>query len=172
MLLWPDKSASLLSIRPAQSGDDHFFQQLFAATHSYFANSGLPEPLAQQLLQQQYQLQQQSYQHQSPCPQIYLILLQQQPVGRLIMARHPDYLHITDLALLPAYCGQGLGSELMTALQQYAQQQQLGLQLQVEQQNDGALQFYLRHGFQRQSKNGNHLQLCWPSIFVSDLVAG
>ncbi|MCT6701053.1 GNAT family N-acetyltransferase [Rheinheimera sp. 4Y26] len=172
MLLWPDTSTSLLSIRPAQSGDDHFFQQLFAANHSYFANSGLPQPLAQQLLRQQYQLQQQSYQQQSPCPQVYLILLQQQPVGRLILARRPDFLHITDLALLPDFCGQGLGSELMTGLRQYAQQQQLGLQLLVEQQNDGALQFYRRHGFQCRGLEGNHFQLYWSPDVVSNLVAG
>lgn len=161
MLLQPDESVCPLLLRPALPGDDIFFQQLFAANHSYFANSGLPEVMVQQLLHQQFQLQQQSYQQQTPKPEFYLLTLQQQPVGRLILARHPDYLHITDLALLPVYSGRGLGSELMTALQQYAQQQQLGLQLRVEQQNDGALQFYLRHGFQLQSQNGNHLQLCW-----------
>ena len=114
-----------LAVRPAEPADDIFFQQLFAANHPYFGQSGLPENLVQQLLQQQYQLQQQSYQQQKPMT--YVLLHHAQPVGRLILARHKDALHMTDLALLPSHCGLGLGSELMRALQQYVREQQLVL---------------------------------------------
>lgn len=146
-----------LSVQPAEPADDTFFQQLFTANHAYFNESGLPDNLVQQLLQQQYQLQQQSYQQQNP--DIYLLQHQQQAVGRLILARQKDALHLTDLALLPGYCGLGLGSELMQALQQYARQQQLALTLLVEQQNKRAQKFYLRHGFTFEAQVGNHDQL-------------
>lgn len=170
MQLQFESSALGLSLRPAVTADDVFFQQLFAANHAYFAQSGLPEHVLQQLLQQQYQLQQQSYQQQNP--DIYLLQHQQQAVGRLILARQKDALHLTDLALLPGYCGLGLGGELMQALQQYARQQHLALTLLVEQQNKRAQKFYLRHDFTFVAQVGSHNQLCWQYIDVSDSVSG
>ena len=148
-----------LSVRPAEPADDTFFLRLFAANHAYFSESGLPEHLVQQLLQQQYQLQQQSYQQQNP--DIYLLQHQQQAVGRLILARQKESLHLTDLAFLPSCCGLGFGSELMRALQQYARQQQLALTLLVAQQNVRAQKFYLNHGFTRGAQSESHDQLSW-----------
>ncbi len=159
MQLWLESSASGLSLRPAVSADDAFFQQLFAATRPYFAQSGLPENLVQQLLQQQYQLQQQSYQQQKLMT--YVLLHHAQPVGRLILARQEDVLHLTDVAFLPNHCGLGLGSELMRALQQYVREQRLVLSLLVAQDNVRAQKFYLNHGFTLVAQSESHYQLCW-----------
>lgn len=150
-----------LTLRFAAPADDTFFQQLFAANHRYFEHCGLPELMVQQLLQQQYQLQQQSYLQQIPKPDSYVLLCHAEPIGRLIVARHFEYLHLTDLALLPNYCGRGLGSKLIQVLQQYARQQQLAIRLLVDQQNLGACQFYLRHDFKSVAAAGGYDQLYW-----------
>ncbi|WP_164852318.1 GNAT family N-acetyltransferase [Rheinheimera riviphila] len=152
-----------LSLRLAEQADDAFFQQLFAANHPYLEHCGLPEPMVRQLLQQQYQLQLQSYLQQTPKPDTYLLLNCTEPVGRLMLARHVEYLHLTDLAFLPSHCGRGFGSKLIQALQQYARRQQLALSLLVDQQNSGAYQFYLRHDFKSVAVTTSHYQLCWRS---------
>lgn len=150
-----------LSCRPAEPADEIFFQQLFAATHRYFEHSGLPETMVELLLQQQYQLQQQSYLQQIPKPDTYLLLYRAEPVGRLMVARHPAHLHLTDLALLPNHCGRGFGSTFIRALQQYGRQQQLSLSLLVDHQNHRASQFYRRHHFTAVTAKASHEQLHW-----------
>jgi ribosomal protein S18 acetylase RimI-like enzyme len=172
MQLLLDYADSGLSLRLAEPADDAFFQQLFAANHRYFEHCGLPEPMVKQLLQQQYQLQQQSYLQQSPKPDSYLLLCHAEPIGRLIVVRHPENLHLTDLALLPNHCGRGFGSELIKYLQQYARQQQLAISLLVDQQNTGACQFYLRHDFKSVAGAGGYEQLYWQPSDVSDSVPG
>jgi ribosomal protein S18 acetylase RimI-like enzyme len=154
-------SDSGLSFRLAEPADDAFFQQLFAANHRYFEHGDLPDLTIQQLLQQQYQLQQQSFLQQIPKPDTYLLLQRAEPVGRLMLARHAENLHLTDLALLPNHCGRGVGSALIQTLQHYARQQQLAISLLVDQQNCGARQFYLRHDFKSVAFVAGQEQLYW-----------
>ncbi len=49
-------------------------------------------------------------------PLLKLLLLDNQPIGRLYVHRRPSEICIMDIALLPAYCNQGLGSFLINSI--------------------------------------------------------
>ncbi|EAX46888.1 ribosomal-protein-alanine acetyltransferase [Thermosinus carboxydivorans Nor1] len=59
-----------------------------------------------------------------------------------------DEAHVTNIAVLPAYRGQGLGEQLLTALMAYAKKRgALSMTLEVRVSNEGAQRLYRRLGF-------------------------
>lgn len=87
-----------------------------------------------------------------------LILFNHAPVGRLYVARWENQLRIIDIALLSAYRGQGIGSQLIERLLSESRTQQLPLTIHVERENP-ALAWYFRMGFQMVEDKGVYLFL-------------
>ena len=82
------------------------------------------------------------------------------PIGRLILLRKADALHVADLSLLPDWRGRGIGSHLLRRLRDEAQAAGLPLRLFCLH-TSRALALYLRLGFRADGGDGVHLALTW-----------
>ena len=67
--------------------------------------------------------------------------------------------HITNIAVLPEFRGQGIGQKLLTQLVAYANEQDLiGLTLEVRVSNIGAQKLYEQFGFQQAGRRKRYYQ--------------
>ena len=101
-------------------------------------------------LSQQFVAQHQYYQEFYQGAELQLIELDQEVVGRLYVHwfYSPQEVRIMDVALLPAYRGQGIGSQLIKSVQQKGAEMGKTVTIHVEY-NNPALQLYERLGFQK-----------------------
>ncbi|STX44729.1 N-terminal GNAT family acetyltransferase [Legionella donaldsonii] len=85
---------------------------------------------------------------------IFLASLQEKPVGKAHIRWQSDDAILSDIAILPAYQRQGLGSELLAwCINNSLSQGKTHLALDVETSNQGALDLYTRHGFKTKDAN-------------------
>lgn len=124
-----------------------------------FAAAGLPPAALDALLEQQYRAQAQGYATQFPDAVFLIILHRDEPVGRLILQTGDQRWRIVDIVLLPAVCGQGIGSDIIEAVARAASAQGAReLVLAVLFSNVAARRLYERLGFV-QTAAGVHIAM-------------
>lgn len=82
------------------------------------------------------------------------------PLGRLYVDVRVTHVHVIDIALVPEARGMGLGTALMTALQDHARDFGMGLDLFVETFNP-ARRLYQRLGFFDIADHGVQIEMEW-----------
>jgi ribosomal protein S18 acetylase RimI-like enzyme len=82
------------------------------------------------------------------------------PAGRLYLDARRSRLHIVDIALLPAWRGQGVGTAILRALMATARAGGKGVGIFVEKFNP-ALRLYRRLGFTDIADHGVYLEMEW-----------
>lgn len=144
----------MIRFRPIQPQDLPFLFQLYASTRAEeLAVTPWSDEEKQAFLEMQFNAQHQFYQERFATAQFDLILLEEQPVGRLYVERRADEIRIIDIALMPGQRNRGIGSQLLNDLLSEAAQAVLPLRIHVEQ-NNPALRLYQRLGFQHLEDNG------------------
>lgn len=84
-----------------------------------------------------------------------------QAVGRLWLDRRADSLHVLDIALLPEWCGRGIGTHCLRQLIAEASQTARSVTIHVEQGNS-ARRLYDRLGFRPSGEpQGLHQPMAW-----------
>lgn len=143
-----------LLFRPIQDSDMPFLYQVYARTRDEeLAVTGWTEEQRTLFLMSQFQAQHQYYQKTFPNAHYEVILKDDLPIGRFYHEqRNGDY-HILDIALLPAYRNQGIGSFILKNTITKAEQVPQAVTIYVEQ-NNPALSLYHRLGFQQVSSHG------------------
>jgi len=143
----PDDPA--LRLRPAGPGDEPFLRHLFAEVRTgQLTATGLPGPIVGQIIAQQFRSQTAGYAAQFPDAISLILRRDEVAIGRLLLHCASERWHIIDIALLPAECGRGAGTEIFGALEASARQRGVGaLALSVFANNLAAHRFYLRRGF-------------------------
>ncbi|AUH51805.1 GNAT family N-acetyltransferase [Chromobacterium sp. ATCC 53434] len=76
-----------------------------------------------------------------------IVLVDGQAAGVISVEEHPGHLQLLKLYLLPAFCGQGLGSRLLLAVIAQGQAAGKPVHLRVLRANGPAQAFYAGHGF-------------------------
>lgn len=151
-----DIQLSNLSSRAANEGDDFFLQELFASTRpqemAFFAN----EDQKRAFVSMQFSILPRSY----PNAEHIIILAGNVPIGRTIIDRKSDELHLVDIALLPDFRNCGIGALLVQQLLDEGRERQLPVRLQVFKYGD-AVRFYERLGFRLIDDNGSYLKMEW-----------
>ena len=141
-------------LRPARPGDEGFLLDLFclnrAGELALFAWSQAQSDL---FLRSQFQFREQHYQRQFPEAASDLVLVGEALAGRILIHPGPEADHLVDIALLPAFQGQGLGTELLAWILRQAEGAGRAVTLQVEAGNL-ARRLYERLGFQTQNTDG------------------
>jgi ribosomal protein S18 acetylase RimI-like enzyme len=133
-------------LRPATPADEDWQLAIYAGTRAEeLALTGWPPAQCEAFVRQQHAAQQQHYRHHFPASICHLILAGGDAVaGRLWLDESAERLHILDIALLPAWRGQGLGTRCLQALAVAAGGRSLSIHVEI---HNRARRLYERLGF-------------------------
>lgn len=144
----PALTARGLSLRPARDADAPFLRALFETARPDAAIlAAWPEQVRRPFLDQQFQFQTIHYARVYPDADRLLVTADGAPIGRLIVSRQPEQWCVVDIALLPAWRGQGIGALLVQSIQAAARRARAPcVRLSVDVRNP-ARRLYARLGF-------------------------
>ena len=108
----------------------------------------------------QFRAQDAFYKENYPGAAYHVILRGEQPAGRLYIQRRKDEIRIMDIALLPHYRRQGIGSHLLNEILQEGARENLPVTIHVERFNP-ALHLYERLGFRFSEDRGVYYFMKW-----------
>ena len=150
-----------VTLRPATADDEPFLEKVYAGTRAAeLAIVPWTDEAKAAFVRMQFAAQSRYYREHYPDTSFDVILLDNEAVGRLYVARWTDELCIVDIALLPEYCNRGIGTTLLRQLQAEAQHAGKPLRIHVERFNP-ALRLYERLGFRLVEDRGVYLFLEW-----------
>lgn len=147
--------------RAPAAADADFLAQLYAATRADLHSASADPAFVKSLIEMQQRLQMAGYRHSFPQAEYLLLEFQGHKLGRIVVDIGPDALRLLDIALCPALRGQGFGTRVLQALQQYAAGHALALTLAVHHGNPNARRLYAALGFQTVSRNEVSEQMIW-----------
>jgi len=81
-------------------------------------------------------------------------------IGRLFVDFRKDEIRLIDIALLPAYRGRGLGSQILSSILSDGQSSGRAVRIHVEH-NNPALRLYQRLGFKQIENHGVYILMEW-----------
>lgn len=137
------KDPDSLVLSSVQAGDEEFLYAVYCDTRREEVTAwGWDESQQNAFLHMQFRMQQQSYQMQFPGSEHYLILLNGEKTGRLMVDKMPEHIHLVDIALLAGHRGKGIGTFLIKKLQAEAAESSKPVILQVQKTNDKAKRLY------------------------------
>lgn len=152
-----------MALRPIRPDDYPFLLALYASTRE--DELSVVDWSAEQkaaFLRMQFDAQHAHYQEHYAGSAFDVVLVGDEPAGRLYVARWPQEMRIIDIAFAPAFRGRGLGTRLLTDLQRDARERGVPLTIHVERLNP-ALRLYERLGFTLAEDKGVYLFLTWGS---------
>jgi ribosomal protein S18 acetylase RimI-like enzyme len=137
-----------LELRPEREEDRAFRYRLFCESRPPEWDTVQIDPqLREQLMRHQFEAQTKSYRMQFPNARFDIIELDGRSIGRIVVDRPGDMLHLVDQAIVPPLRNKGLGTTIMRSLQEEAGARKLPVRLMVGSSNDPSLRLYLRLGF-------------------------
>lgn len=147
-------SAASLALRPITATDMPFLKEVYFSTRaSEMAAVPWSEAEKQFFLEAQFSAQHAHYQQHYPTARFEVIERDGIPLGRLYVDRWAHEIRIMDIALLPEFRGQGLGSGLLRQIQAEAALTHKCVSIHVEKFNP-AYRLYLRLGFVHAAQTG------------------
>ncbi|WP_266170874.1 GNAT family N-acetyltransferase [Dyella subtropica] len=161
----PHLQAGGFSARAACDADIPFMRELYGELRAGELEALLwPKSAKWAFLDYQFALQHRHYVSYYAPGDFLLIEHRETPIGRLYVHHgKPDFV-LVDIALMPPWRGKGIGTALIRAAQDTAQQASArGLILQVEQRNIAARRLYERMGFTLTGESdGQRFEMVWP----------
>jgi len=137
-----------ISLKAIGDDDLDFLFRVYADTRAEeLAQTGWPADQQLGFLKMQFDAQHSHYQKHYPEASLDLVLLGDQPVGRLYVSRWETQIRIVDIALLRDKRGRKIGSQLIATLIAEAKSKGLEVSIHVEK-NNPAKQWYQRLGFE------------------------
>jgi len=150
-----------ITLAPIKPQDTEFLYDVYASTRQEeLAALDWDEGEKEAFLRMQFRAQHTYYTDQFAGAAFDLIVSGGRPVGRLYLDRRQGELRIIDIALLPEYRRQGIGSRLLKEILAEAQQAGLPVRIHVER-NNPALGLYQRLGFRRIEDQGVYYLMEW-----------
>lgn len=155
--------AAAWSLRPIRPEDAEFLYRVYASTRAEELKV-VPWTDAEKaaFLRMQFDAQHRYYQENYTSSVFDVLLVEEQPAGRLYVARWPEELRVIDVALLPEFRGRGVGTAVLGGLLAEAAGKGLPVRIHVERGNP-ARSLYERLGFQVIEDRGVYLFLEWRS---------
>lgn len=154
-------SGSMVSLRPVSSADDEFLLAVYASTRKEeLAPVPWSDEQKSQFLKSQFNLQRQQYDATYPGIDYDVILVDEQPAGRIWVSRG-DQIRLLDIALLDEFQNRGVGTVLLRSLIDEAIRLKKPLRHMVFMLNTEAKRFYERLGFVVFEEMGAYLHMEW-----------
>ena len=137
-----------LTLRPVTKDDDPFLLAVYGSSRAEeLAQVEWPEGKQEEFLRWQFDLQRQDYDSRFPNAEYAVILIDDCPAGRIWIERDEKEIHLLDIAILPEFQNQGIGTLLLRQLIDEAVRTQKPLRHMVFMLNANAHRFYERLGF-------------------------
>lgn len=156
-----------IALRPESDADLSFLLQVYTSTRAEeLAIVPWPEDQKRAFLIQQFGAQRTHYRAYFPQTAFLVIERCDEPIGRLYLDDRRTRLHIVDIALLPQNRDGGIGTALLTAIQDHARAQGKGVGIFVERMNP-AKSLYDRLGFRVIREEEIYLEMDWTPDGVS-----
>jgi len=138
----------VLTLRRVTPEDDEFLLALYSSTReAELAQVEWVEGQKDLFLRWQFQLQRSEYETRFPDADYYVVLLDNQPAGRIWIGSDDEQIRLLDIALLPEYQNRGAGTTLLRRLIDQAALEGKPLRHMVFVLNNDAHRFYERLGF-------------------------
>ena len=149
------------SLRPITGQDLEFLYQVYASTRieELAVVPWTPEQ-KEAFLRQQFDAQHRHYTVQFSDAAFDVVEVAGRPAGRLYLHRRPSELRIIDIALLPEYRRQGLGTAILSGILDEARRLGRPVTIHVEH-NNPAFHLYTRLGFRQIEDQGVYLLMQW-----------
>lgn len=140
--------------------DEDFLYELYATTRAdELALTAWNAPQREGFLRMQLAAQKASYYARFPDSQHSIVMLDENMVGRMWVARTEEEFRLLDIALMPAYFNAGIGTLLVGNLITEATAAGKPLRHMVSKTNPDALRFYERLGFTVVDEISTHFQM-------------
>lgn len=158
-----------LRCRPVSSEDISFLYEVYAGTRQEeLEKTGWTFSEKEVFLRGQFDAQHRYYSEHYPDAAYEIIVLEDQAIGRFYVDHRKDEMRLMDIALLPQYRNQGIGSRLLHALLEKAQAQNKPVRIHVEQFNP-AMRLYKRLGFRHLEDRGVYQFMAWTPDSASSI---
>lgn len=151
-----------LTLRPERQDDQAFRYRLFCRSRPPEWDIVQLDPqVREQLMQHQFDAQTKGYLAQFPKARFDIIELDGEPIGRIVVDRPDDMMHIVDQAIVPHLRSNGIGTAIMRTLMDEALNRAIPVRLMVGSSNDPSLRLYLRLGFVPIATTPMYIELEW-----------
>jgi GNAT superfamily N-acetyltransferase len=149
--------------------DAAFLLALYASTRAEeIAAWGWDEATARLFVEQQHRAREAAYASADPDADDRILLSpEDEPIGRVRVARGPEEIRLVDVALLPEWRGRGVGSRLLEALIEEAGARHTPLRLSVLRESP-ARRLYERAGLAPVAGEGPYLEMVWAVSSARD----
>ncbi len=150
-----------VSLRPVAPADEEFLLDVYGSTRAdeMALVSWWTQEQKRAFLKSQLDAQRGEYEGRFPAADYQIILVNDEPAGRLWIARTPEQIRLLDIALLPGFRRRGIGAVLLGRLIAESQQTGLPLRHMVFELNPEAVRFYMRLGFALLERHGAYLEM-------------
>ena len=150
-----------VTLRPATSDDVTLLLEIYKSSRGDdLRGLGWDDARISEFLEMQYEAQLMFDRNDHHQAMDEVILCSGEPAGRLLVESLETEIRCLDLALLPEFRNQGVGTLLIRRLQDQAVKSRRSVRLQVVRINR-AVSLFERLGFVRTSETGTHFQMEW-----------
>ena len=151
-----------LTLRPETQEDLQFRFNLFVRSRPpEWDQVRLPIEQMTQVMNHQFWAQTQTYLARFPDACFDIIELDGEPIGRIVVHRPGDRIHIVDPAMVPHLGGGGVGTAIRRRLMAAAVAGGLFMTLKVSNANDPSMRLYSRLGFEAVGDSLEYIEMTW-----------
>lgn len=151
-----------ITLRPEREDDQAFRYDLFCVSRPpEWGMVQLDPQFREQLDRHQFAAQTGSYRTQFPNARFDIIELDGERIGRVVVDRPGNELHIVDQAIVPPMRNKGIGTAMMRVLMDEAAAAGVPVRLTVASSNDPSLRLYLRLGFVETGAVPMYIEMLW-----------
>jgi len=151
-----------VDLRPVAESDDDFLLTVYASTREdELAQTAWTVDQKRDFLRWQLNLQRREYETRFPDAEYRIIVVDQQPAGRIWVGADKEQIRLLDIALLPEFQNRGVGTILLRRLMERADNEGKALRHMVFVLNNNADRFYERLGFKKIEDFGAYKHMEW-----------
>ena len=151
-----------VELRPVSESDNEFLVSLYASTRAdELAQVEWNEGQKEMFIRWQFSLQRREYDTRFPDADYRVIVIDQQPAGRVWVGADKEQIRLLDIAILPEFQNRGVGTVLLQRLIARARTEGKALRHMVFVLNNNADRFYERLGFKQIEDFGAYKHMEW-----------